>query len=354
MFELTEKDLENMKNHKYKTTGYSTLDNKMNPFWTYCANLLPYKYSPNMVTLTGSFCHLFGVFIIVFYDYTLSKELPNYVYFIFALMLFLGQTFDAIDGKHARNTNRSSSLGQLMDHGCDAMDNFTFCIMICQSHLLGPMISCFVEIGIQQNYYAYTLEENFTGVIRTNTNDFGVTEIQFLSMILCLFPIFDRHFLDYFEFFGTIKINILMFYITLIFSIVTNTYLIITDSNGLKDAWNKWNKMIPLCIFNFFEFLASRFIIFNKYAYFILILNGLYYTLFAAKLIICNMSKKKINNFDIDMIIYDALIGIGYLIKNEFLEKIIFCLLTLWLIYRFNVVIIGTIKKLLNYLKMSF
>ena len=78
------------------------------------------------------------------------------------------------------------------------------------------------------------------------------------------------------------------------------------------------------------------------------------YTLFAAKLIICNMSKKKINNFDIDMIIYDVLIGIGYLIKNEFLEKIIFCLLTLWLIYRFNVVIVGTIKKLLNYLKMSF
>ena len=168
MFELTEKDLENMKNHKYKTTGYSTLDNKMNPFWTYCANLLPYKYSPNMVTLTGSFCHLFGVFIILFYDYTLSKELPNYIYFIFALMLFLGQTFDAIDGKHARNTNRSSSLGQLMDHGCDAMDNFTFCIMICQAHLLGPTISCLVEIGIQQNFYAYTVEENFSGVIRTN------------------------------------------------------------------------------------------------------------------------------------------------------------------------------------------
>ena len=61
---LTEKDLEKMKNHKYSTTGYSWLDNKMNPFWTFCANLLPYKYSPNMVTLTGFFCQSISVVLI--------------------------------------------------------------------------------------------------------------------------------------------------------------------------------------------------------------------------------------------------------------------------------------------------
>ena len=38
---LSEKDLENIKNHKYNTTGYSTLDNLMNPFWIFCANLIP-------------------------------------------------------------------------------------------------------------------------------------------------------------------------------------------------------------------------------------------------------------------------------------------------------------------------
>jgi len=38
---LSEKDLENIKNHKYNTTGYSKLDNLMNPFWIFCANLIP-------------------------------------------------------------------------------------------------------------------------------------------------------------------------------------------------------------------------------------------------------------------------------------------------------------------------
>jgi len=35
------KDLEKIKNHSYKSTGYSKLDNLMNPFWTWCADILP-------------------------------------------------------------------------------------------------------------------------------------------------------------------------------------------------------------------------------------------------------------------------------------------------------------------------
>jgi hypothetical protein len=42
---LTEKELENIKNHKYRTSGYSTLDNKMNPFWEKVSDYLPYVIS---------------------------------------------------------------------------------------------------------------------------------------------------------------------------------------------------------------------------------------------------------------------------------------------------------------------
>jgi len=38
---LSEHDLEHIKTHSYKTTGYSWLDNKMNPFWIKCAELIP-------------------------------------------------------------------------------------------------------------------------------------------------------------------------------------------------------------------------------------------------------------------------------------------------------------------------
>jgi len=38
---LSLKDLEKIKTHSYKTTGYSKLDNLMNPFWIWAADLLP-------------------------------------------------------------------------------------------------------------------------------------------------------------------------------------------------------------------------------------------------------------------------------------------------------------------------
>lgn len=39
---LSQKDLEHIKSHKYATTGYSWLDNKMNGFWIKCSEMLPH------------------------------------------------------------------------------------------------------------------------------------------------------------------------------------------------------------------------------------------------------------------------------------------------------------------------
>lgn len=88
-----------------------------------------------MVTLIGVFCQMIGIIVILFYDNTMSMPLPKWIYVLFAFLIFLAQTFDAIDGKHARNTKRSSPLGQLMDHGCDAFSNSFMIIMLCQTHL---------------------------------------------------------------------------------------------------------------------------------------------------------------------------------------------------------------------------
>lgn len=40
------------------------------------------------------------------------------------------QTLDAIDGKQARRTNTSSSLGTLFDHGCDIITGVRLSYMI--------------------------------------------------------------------------------------------------------------------------------------------------------------------------------------------------------------------------------
>lgn len=39
---LSKTEVDNIKTHLYKTSGYSYLDKKFNPFWEKCASKLPY------------------------------------------------------------------------------------------------------------------------------------------------------------------------------------------------------------------------------------------------------------------------------------------------------------------------
>ncbi|ONH90988.1 hypothetical protein PRUPE_8G087200 [Prunus persica] len=55
------------------------------------------------------------------YSPRLDSAPPRWVNFAHGLLLFLYQTFDAVDGKQARRTDSSSPLGELFDHGCDAL-----------------------------------------------------------------------------------------------------------------------------------------------------------------------------------------------------------------------------------------
>jgi phosphatidylglycerophosphate synthase len=62
----------------------------------------------------------------------MTQQLPKWVYIFSLFALFLYQTMDAIDGKHARNTSKQSPLGELFDHGLDC---FSYCftiILACQ------------------------------------------------------------------------------------------------------------------------------------------------------------------------------------------------------------------------------
>jgi phosphatidylglycerophosphate synthase len=56
--------------------------------------------------------------------------LPPWANWAVVFAMFVYQTLDAVDGKQARRTRSSSPLGQLFDHGCDAV-----AIVICAYHL---------------------------------------------------------------------------------------------------------------------------------------------------------------------------------------------------------------------------
>ncbi|KAE8654704.1 Choline/ethanolaminephosphotransferase 1 [Hibiscus syriacus] len=76
---------------------------------------------PNMITLTGFMFLVISALLGFVYSPRLDTPPPRWVHLAHGLLLFLYQTFDAVDGKQARRTNSSSPLGELFDHGCDAL-----------------------------------------------------------------------------------------------------------------------------------------------------------------------------------------------------------------------------------------
>ena len=73
----------------------------------------------------------------VFQDITMSKDLSPWLYAYTALVMFIYQTLDAIDGKQARRTGSSSPLGQLFDHGCDAINVVMVAYVVMQIMKMG-------------------------------------------------------------------------------------------------------------------------------------------------------------------------------------------------------------------------
>lgn len=110
--------------HRHK---YSGVDNSLmskyvfQPYWTKCVNLFPLWMPPNVITLTGTMFLVTSALLGYIYSPQLDSPPPRWVHFAHGLLLFLYQTFDAVDGKQARRTSSSSPLGELFDHGCDAL-----------------------------------------------------------------------------------------------------------------------------------------------------------------------------------------------------------------------------------------
>jgi ethanolaminephosphotransferase len=118
---LSPSGLEAIKNHQYVPGCYTPLDNLLNPWWFWATERLPMSMAPNLVTLVGTL-HL-GVVYGLNWHFTAEGDgtLPPAVMAANAWCLFMYQTLDAMDGKQARRTGNSTPLGQLFDHGCDAL-----------------------------------------------------------------------------------------------------------------------------------------------------------------------------------------------------------------------------------------
>ena len=93
--------------------------------------------APNLVTLLGTIGNVIALIVMLAHDTSFAKVLPVWVSLFAAFTIWLYQTLDAVDGKQARRTGTSSPLGQLFDHGCDAITTTMVCALYFQAVLIG-------------------------------------------------------------------------------------------------------------------------------------------------------------------------------------------------------------------------
>lgn len=120
-----------------------------------------------------------------YYCPTLKEEAPRWVYLFNCICLFFYQTMDALDGKQARRTGTSSPLGELFDHGCDALTTIFVALTVASTVRLGNGILLYLAVlSLLIPFYTTQWEEYFTGTLVLGY--IGVTEGQILSMSLYL------------------------------------------------------------------------------------------------------------------------------------------------------------------------
>ncbi|KAJ2893251.1 CDP-alcohol phosphatidyltransferase [Zalerion maritima] len=120
---ISEDALVHLKSYKYSSVDKSPVSHYiLRPYWNAFVELLPLWLAPNMVTLLGFFCIIANIALLVIFMPDLVGPAPSWLYFSFALGLFMYQTMDNIDGKQARRTGTSSGLGELFDHGIDSLN----------------------------------------------------------------------------------------------------------------------------------------------------------------------------------------------------------------------------------------
>lgn len=122
---ISKEELTNLKNHKYSVINIGLTSRYiLKHYWDFFLNnFIPIWMAPNLITFLGTLTMIVNFFIIIFVvkDFTLDSSTPSWIFPLSAISLFFYQTMDNCDGRQARKTGSSSPLGELFDHGCDAV-----------------------------------------------------------------------------------------------------------------------------------------------------------------------------------------------------------------------------------------
>lgn len=123
----------------------------------------PMSMAPNAITLSGFGFVVINFLTLLWYNPTLDQDMPRWVYFSWAIGLFLYQTFDAVDGTQARRTHQSGPLGELFDHSVDAINTVLEVLLFAAAVNLGQGWNTVLTLfGSTLTFYIQTWDEYYT------------------------------------------------------------------------------------------------------------------------------------------------------------------------------------------------
>jgi len=168
MVYIRQDKLPRLKEYKYSGVDHSPVSKYvMKPFYNNVViKCFPLSMAPNLITLSGFSFVIANFLTLLWYTPTLDQDCPPWVYASWSIGLFLYQTFDAVDGTQARRTHQSGPLGELFDHGVDALNTtlevliFSACMNLGQGWktvltLFGSSLTFYVQTW--DEYHTHTL-----------------------------------------------------------------------------------------------------------------------------------------------------------------------------------------------------
>nr|CDS28364.1 choline:ethanolaminephosphotransferase 1 [Hymenolepis microstoma] len=183
---LSSVQLINLKEHKYSCRGSSISEKYFQVFWCSLVPYIPKRVAPNTITLTGLILNTLSVLILLCYSPDLKSDVPPWALVLTAICVFIYQTLDALDGKHARQTNTVSPLGELFDHGCDAVASVFVPLCLCVTVGIGthPSIVFIQFFTFLAMFYLAHWQCYITGYLEFGKIDVTEGQISVMGLLL--------------------------------------------------------------------------------------------------------------------------------------------------------------------------
>nr|CAB3230095.1 choline/ethanolaminephosphotransferase 1-like [Phallusia mammillata] len=181
---LTPVQLKRIDEHKYSASGTSLIQPMLEVFWNWVVELVPRWVAPNAITVAGLVANMVPSVLLIFYCPTATEVAPGWMYILNGVAIFVFLTMDAIDGKQARRTGSGSPLGELFDHGCDAVSTAFLGCTISISWQLGyhPWVMFFFCLNSPLSIYLGHWSSYVTGTLTFGLID--VTEALCLATVV--------------------------------------------------------------------------------------------------------------------------------------------------------------------------